>query len=464
MPPEQIDDTVLRAAWTELGRLHDAGVSHGNLEPSRILVADGAVAFDDLSAAGVRPESYWFDRDCVALLAATALAVGHERAIAAAVDTAGTERIGALIPVVQPAALPPEVGRDTKHLSKDLKALRAYLAEATGVEDAPPLQIKRLTATNIGMLAGVLLALAIAIPSMKGIDWDSLKGEFENATWGWALLALVLYPIVPMSWGTALMGCVNIELRFVPTVLTQLACSFLNLITPNGIGGTALQLDYLHKQGVPLASGGSAMVLSTGVGGAIQLILFFTAAAITATGLDDYDIGGGGNASLWAIAIVAAAIGIVLAIPKIRGKVVPAVTRAAKDIWAVLRNPRKALQLFGGDLAGNLIYPALLGLCLPRVRRVARLRAADGRADRRGHARERRPRAGWDRRAGSRAHRRADRLRDRRQRRARHRDRVPGHHVRPPAGLRVLHAALAARRRVTPDRAAVSGPAWSRAR
>ena len=38
LPPEQIDDTVLRAAWTELGRLHDAGVSHGNLEPSRVLV------------------------------------------------------------------------------------------------------------------------------------------------------------------------------------------------------------------------------------------------------------------------------------------------------------------------------------------------------------------------------------------------------------------------------------------
>ena len=38
--------------------------------------------------------------------------------------------------------------------------------------------------------------------------------------------------------------------------------------------------------------------------------------------------------------------------------------RAASDIWAVLRNPKKAMQLFGGDLAGNLIYPFLLGLCL----------------------------------------------------------------------------------------------------
>ena len=69
-------------------------------------------------------------------------------------------------------------------------------------------------------------------------------------------------------------------------MLTQLACTFLNLITPNGIGGTALQLDYLHKQGVPVASGGSAMVLSTGVGGAIQMACSSIAAAITATAVD----------------------------------------------------------------------------------------------------------------------------------------------------------------------------------
>src|SRR4029077_8773719 len=107
-----------------------------------------------------------------------------------------------------------------------------------------------------------------------------------NAAWRWALLALLLYPLVPMAWATALMGCVKKDLAFVPTTLVQLSCSFLNLITPNGIGGTALQIDYLHHQDVPVASGASAMVLSTGVGGAIQMILFLSAAAITATAVD----------------------------------------------------------------------------------------------------------------------------------------------------------------------------------
>ena len=212
------------------------------------------------------------------------------------------------------------------------------------------------------MLAGVLVAVGLAITSLEGVDWQSIQSEFQNAIWAWALVALILYPLVPIAWATALMGCVTKDLALVPTTMVQLACSFLNLITPNGIGGTALQLDYLHHQDVPVASGGSAMVLSTGVGGAIQMVLFLGAAAITATSLDSYDTGG--SVALGAIAVVAALIGIILWIPKVRNKVVPAVKKAASDIWAVLRNPRKGAKLFGGDLAGNLVYPFLLGLCL----------------------------------------------------------------------------------------------------
>jgi uncharacterized membrane protein YbhN (UPF0104 family) len=212
------------------------------------------------------------------------------------------------------------------------------------------------------MLAGILLALAIAIPSLEAVDWHTVQQEFEHATWGWAVLALVLWPTIPMAWATALLGCVAIDLPFAPTVLTQVACSFLNLITPNGIGGTALQLDYLHHQDVPVASGASAMVLSTGVGGAIQMILFLAAAAITATSVASSS--SGVSISLGAIAVGAALVGVILWIPKVRSKVVPAVKRAASDIWTVLRNPKKGMQLVGGDLAGNLIYPALLGLCL----------------------------------------------------------------------------------------------------
>jgi len=360
---DAITDDVLAATWRQVDDLHKAGISHGNLDPLRIVVNDGQVALDDFSAADATGQQQWIDRDVAAVLVASALRVGNDRAVGAAVKALGSDRVAAVLPMVQPAAVPSTTTTGVKQLGKTLKALRDDAAKATGTDPVKPLEIRRLTLANIGITAGVLLALVIAISSLEGVNWSSVKGQFENATWGWALLAAVLYPIVPIAWATALMGCVNTDLPFVPTVITQFSCNFLNLITPNGIGGTALQIDYLHKQGVPVASGGSAMVLSSGVAGMIQVGLFLIGAAITATAIQTSD-SSTSNASLWAIALVAAGIGIVLAIPKIRGKVVPAVKRAASDIWAVLRNPRKAMQLFGGDLAGNLIYPALLGLCL----------------------------------------------------------------------------------------------------
>jgi uncharacterized membrane protein YbhN (UPF0104 family)/tRNA A-37 threonylcarbamoyl transferase component Bud32 len=363
LTPDKVTFKLLAAVWEQLHKLHAAGISHGNLDTSRILVADdGTIAFDDFTSADASGEQYWLDRDVVAVLVGTALMVGNEHATAPAVNVLGSERVGSVIPMVQAAALPTETGKGVKHLSKTLKGLRGELVTATGVEDAPPLKIKRLTWTNIGMLIGILFALYLAIPALTDVDWATVQKEFENATWGWVVAAYVVYPLVPMAWATALMGCVNTDLPFFPTVITQVSCNFLNLITPNGIGGTALQLDYLHKQGVPVASGGSAMVLSTGVGGAIQMILFLIAASITSTTIDTSS--DSGSTSLLTIAVVAALIGVVLWIPKVRNKVVPAVKRALSDIWAVVRNPKKGLQLIGGDLAGNLLYPAILGLCL----------------------------------------------------------------------------------------------------
>ena len=156
---------------------------------------------------------------------------------------------------MQPAALPNGLTQSAAHLGKTLKQLRSDLSTAAGVEDVQLQKVRRLGVMDLGIAAGVLIALFFAIRSLSGVDWSSVQGQFEDATWGWAVFALILYPLVPMSWATALMGSVATNLPLVPTVLNQLACSFVGLITPDGIGGTVLQIDYLHKQGVPVAVG-----------------------------------------------------------------------------------------------------------------------------------------------------------------------------------------------------------------
>jgi uncharacterized membrane protein YbhN (UPF0104 family)/membrane-associated phospholipid phosphatase len=362
LDPKLITDAVLGAVWEQVNRLHGAGLSHGNLDTDHILVTDDRVALDGFTSADATVEHFWRDRESASVLVGSALLIGNDRAIRAAVVALGKECVGGLIPMVQPAAMPAGVRRGTKHLAKLLKELRADLATATGVEDVAPLKLQRLTLTNVGMLAGIIIALAIAIPGLANVNFSSVKSQFSNATWGWVVPAALLYPAILMAWATATTGAVNADLPFLPTVAVQLAASFLNLVTPNGIGGTVLQVDYLHRQDVPVASGTSAVILTTSVGGLIQMVLLVIAASLSASKLNFGK--GGGSASLGIIALAAAAIGIVLLFPKIRGKVVPTVKRALSDVWSVLRNPRKALRLVGGNLAGNLLYPAALGLCL----------------------------------------------------------------------------------------------------
>jgi len=358
-----LTDQVLASSWAALERLHRVAISHGHLDAHHILLgSDSSIAFAGFTAADVGGVREWRDRDVVSVLVATAALVGNERAIAAAIAALGKERMAEVVPAVQPVVVPDGPVKHQKHFSKTIKELRGELATATDAEDAAPIKIRRLSWTNVGMMVGLAVAISITVFSLKDINFSSVADEFQNATWAWAFVAAVMYPIVPAAWALALMGAVNTDLALGPTTLVQLACTFLNLVTPSGVGGTALQLDYLHKQGVPIAPAGSAMVLSTSVGYGLQIGLLFIAATLTSTALD-VNVSAG-TATLWIIALVAAGTGIVMAIPKLRGKVVPQVKRSASDIWAVLRDPHKACQLVGGDLLGNLIYPAILGVCL----------------------------------------------------------------------------------------------------
>ena len=145
---DDLTDATLAAAWTALDQLHGAGITHG--ASPRIASwsqSGGGVGFVDLGSAEVTADEYRRNRDVAALLVATSLLVdtpqpdpsgdgdatpdgdaapvATSRAIGAAVASLGKERVGAAVPLIQPAALPAGDGRGIKHFAKT-------------AEDAPP--------------------------------------------------------------------------------------------------------------------------------------------------------------------------------------------------------------------------------------------------------------------------------------------------------------------------------------
>jgi len=60
------------------------------------------------------------------------------------------------------------------------------------------------------------------------------------------------------------------------------------------------------------------------------------------------------------VALLVSAI-VVLIVPRLRNKVVPQVRGALSNLWIVARIRRKRLELFGGNIASELLYAVALG-------------------------------------------------------------------------------------------------------
>ncbi|HUK93856.1 MAG TPA: lysylphosphatidylglycerol synthase domain-containing protein [Gaiellaceae bacterium] len=61
------------------------------------------------------------------------------------------------------------------------------------------------------------------------------------------------------------------------------------------------------------------------------------------------------------MAAVVISVTVVLAVPKFRAKVMPPLREALSGLWTVARNWEKRLELFGGNLASELLYAIALG-------------------------------------------------------------------------------------------------------
>jgi len=61
-----------------------------------------------------------------------------------------------------------------------------------------------------------------------------------------------------------------------------------------------------------------------------------------------------------AVALVVSAV-VVLAVPRIRRRVLPAVRDSLRGLWSVARVRRKRLEVFGGGIASELLYAVALG-------------------------------------------------------------------------------------------------------
>ena len=153
-------------------------------------------------------------------------------------------------------------------------------------------------------------------------------------------------------------------LALLPCVVLQSAIKFINLTVPSSAGRIGMNLRFLQRMGTPPREAVAAGAVDDASETIVQAAPVPARASARRVDIDtDQFNGSGPDRRLVAALVVGVVIGvvIVLAVPKVRAKVVPQIAQRALGLWDVARIRRKRLELFGGNIPSELLYAVSLG-------------------------------------------------------------------------------------------------------
>jgi len=367
---EGTTDEMLADLWRGVGRMHRAAIAHGALDAGRMVVqggrSDGRLAITDFGRATAVASDGDIHADRAQLLATTALAVGTDRAIAVASRELGGDALTGLLAYLQAAALTPATRERLKSARMDLDALRKAAAAAAGVEEPELVPLRRVTWGSLVQVALIAIGAWVLIPAVANLGLDTIVQELSGADWPWVILALVISPSVQVAEALSTLGASLRPLRFGPVLLLQFAIRFIALAVPSSAARIALSVRFFQRSGVPTAQAITIGAIDSVTGFVIQAFILAIIALANLVTLDlsiqDSPDFTGRLLILGAVVVVILVVAAIF-VPRIRRMISPHLV-AARTAARVLRQPMKLLQLFGGNMAAQLLLAAVLGLCL----------------------------------------------------------------------------------------------------
>ena len=364
----RLDDRLLGRSWRSLGLLHGANIAHLQVDLESVAIMDDDIGLVDLSAATASPTRDQINTDCAQLLATTAVVAGADRALRAAVDALGTEGTAALLPYLQAAALRTPLRNAVKGAGIDVEGLRAQAAEQVGAELPEAIKLRRLTWWSAAQIALLVLAATAVISFATTIDWDTVRTDLSDATWGWIGFGFLLAQVARVTQATSSLGSIAADIPFGRVYMKQLATSYLNLAVPSHVARMGVDIRFFQCQGLPGATAITAGVIDSVVSTVVQaalltLLLVFSEASLT---LDLNTPSGDSLRLLWILLGLVVVTALVLALVK---RIRRAITDRLRT-WlpqmrsglAALRTPRKLAMLVGGNIATELLFASALGL------------------------------------------------------------------------------------------------------
>jgi glycosyltransferase 2 family protein len=369
----EISDVMLDDLYRQLLILRRARIAHGAISGDAVLVdpAAQAVALADFrnASAGASPDQ--LDRDLAGALAATAVAVGTQRAADSAARCLDPELLGGALRHLQKPALDPLLVRSLRGRRELLPEVRQRAAEAASIELPKLVEPRRVSWPTLIMIIGTLIGgwalIGVLIDVSKSFD------TVIGAEWLWVIMAFVLAQLAYVASGVETVGSVSGPLPFGRAVAVEFANAFSALA-----GGTAAvfatRVRFYQRQGydatIALSSGAIMAAVSWIAIGVLTLV-----SLPFAWGNIHFEVtpeSGGNSKLVWIIlavvVAVAVAVGLLLAVPRLRRLATSKLRPKARDIWGNLRqvasSPGKLVLLLGGSIGSELLVAMALSVSL----------------------------------------------------------------------------------------------------
>jgi uncharacterized protein (TIRG00374 family) len=357
---DEVSHELLADAWWSLDRLHQVGIRHGGITPQHLQVADGHVYFGDFDRATIEWSDTSRQLDEAQLLTSTAVAVGPERAIAAATAALGSERLTEMTTFVQQAAMPSELRQDADDADLDLDDLRKATIASVGAEEQELQTIRRLSVGNIVMW--VLLAVVAygIVGAVQEVGLQSIVDAIGEASPAILVLALVVGQTPRFAGAFAVSRASPIPVPLGRLTLLEFAITFVNLAVPSTAARVAVNIRFFQRNGLDRTTAIAVGGLDSVAGFVAQISLILV---IVGFGLGSLDLDISANAPdftgrLLLIAIVAIAIGVAVVwlVPKFRDPVVAVLKTTWQRVGPMLSSPRRLISVVLANLLVQLLF------------------------------------------------------------------------------------------------------------
>ncbi len=216
--------------------------------------------------------------------------------------------------------------------------------------------------TLLAISSVVAIVVAISAVGSPSRVWTALR----TGDWAWVAVALVASLATNLAYAVALRGTVKVTLPLLATTELEVAMTYSNVVVPL-IGGTALQIRFLEKQGVALPSAVTAGSVLSAAGAAIsELPLFLVALALSHNGIALGNLPVRRVLEVTGVVVVLLALAIVAAVElqHVQAKSLKPIKLGLATIVDALRSPRQLALLLLGKAGASLLYGACLLACI----------------------------------------------------------------------------------------------------